>query len=61
MVGNALDMPKDNLVLLRDHTEARNKIQDNYKSKLVIIVSKHKDPNVSTIYPMCGDPRNTIN
>ena len=49
-----LDIPKDNLVLLRDHPEGRCKIQDNYKSELFMIVSKHKDPNVYIICPLCG-------
>ena len=34
------------LVLLRDHPKNRNKIKDNYKSELFIIVSKLKDPTV---------------
>ena len=45
--GSTLDIPKDNLVLLRDHPEGIHKIQDNCKSELLIIVSKHKDPNVT--------------
>ena len=45
---------KDNLVLLRDHPEGRHKIQDNYKSELFIVVSKHKDYNVYTIHLVCG-------
>ena len=32
--GSLLKIPKDNLVLLRDHPEGRHKIQDNYKSEL---------------------------
>ena len=44
--GSPLDIPKDNLVLLRDHLEGRHKIQDNYKSELFMVVLKHKDPNV---------------
>ena len=54
MGGNTLDIPKDNLVLLRDHPEGRHKIQDNYKSKLCFIVLTHKNPNVFTICPMFG-------
>ena len=30
--GSTIDIPKDNLVLLRDHPEGRHKIQNNYKS-----------------------------
>ena len=44
--GSPLDIPKDYLVLVRDHPEGRCKIQDNYKSELFVVVSKHKDPNV---------------
>ena len=47
--GKALDIPLGNLVLLCDHPEGCNKIQDNYKSKLFIMESKHQDPNV---YPI---------
>ena len=32
--GSPLKIPKDNIVLLRDHPGGRCKIQDNYKSKL---------------------------
>ena len=49
---STLNIPTDYLVLLRDHPEGRNKILDNYKSKLLIIVSKHKDLNVYTIHPV---------
>ena len=52
--GSPLHIPKDNLVLLRDHPEGRHNIQDNYKSKLFMVVSKRKDPNVYTICPLCG-------
>ena len=51
--GSTLNIPKDNLVLLRDHPEGRHKIQDNYKSELSIVVSKHKDPDVYTIHLVC--------
>ena len=49
-----LHIPKDNLVLLKDHPEGRHKIQDNCKSQLFMIVSKHRDPKVYTIHPLCG-------
>ena len=58
--GSPLDIPKDNLVLLRDHPEGRHKIQDNYKSGLMI-VSKHKDPNVYIIHPLCGSLVHMVN
>ena len=54
VVGSPPDIPKDNLVLFRDHPEGRHKIQDNYKSELFVVVSMHKDPNVYIIYPLCG-------
>ena len=47
--GKSLHIPVWNLVLLRDHPEGHNKIQDNYKSKLFIIVNHHKDLNVYII------------
>ena len=53
--GSPLKIPKDNLVLFRDHPEGRQKIQDNYKSKLFMVVLKHKDPNVYIIHPLCGE------
>ena len=58
--GNTLNIPKDNLVLLKDHPEVWNKIQNNYKSKLFINVSKHNDPNVYTGNPMCGGPMHMV-
>ena len=35
--GKSLQIPIGNLVLLRDHPEGHNKIQDNYKSELFVI------------------------
>ena len=51
---------KDNLILLRDYPEDRHKIQDNYKSELFVIASKHKDPNVYTVHLMRGGPVHTV-
>ena len=59
--GSPLDIPKDNLVLVRDHPEGRCKIQDNYKSELFMVVWKHKDPNVYIIHPLCGVPVHKVN
>ena len=59
--GSPLNILKDNLVLLRDHPEGRHKIQDNYKSELFVVVSKHKGPNVYVICPLCGGPVHTVN
>ena len=52
--GKDLTIPIGNLVLLHDHPEGRNKIQDNYKSELFIVESKHRDPNLYKIKPLCG-------
>ena len=47
--GKSLQIPIGNLVLLRDHPEGCNKIQDNYKSEVYVIIEHHKDPNVYII------------
>ena len=52
--GKALRIPRGNLVLLHDHPEGRNKIQDNYKNELFVVESQHQDPNVYTIKPLNG-------
>ena len=44
--GKTLHILVGNSVLLRDHPKGCNKIQDNYKSKLFVVVDHHKDPNV---------------
>ena len=59
--GSPLKIPKDNLVLFRDHPEGRCKIQVNYKSELFMIDLKHKDPNVYIIHPLCGGLLCTVN
>ena len=60
--GKDLKIPMGNLVLLRDHPEGRNKIQDHYKSELYVMESKHRDPNVYKIKPLCGKgPMHTVN
>ena len=59
--GKTLHIPVGNLVLLRDHPEGHNKIQDNYKSEL-IIVDHHKDPNVYIIQSSDRKgPKKTVN
>ena len=52
--GKDLKIPIGSLVLLHDHPEGWNKIQDHYKSELFVIESKHWDPNVYKIKPPCG-------
>ena len=60
--GKDLKIPMGNLVLLHDHPEGRNKIQDHYKSELYVIELKHRDPNVYKIKPLCGKgPMHTVN
>ena len=43
--GSDIDIPPGNLVLLRDHPEGRNKIQDHYKSDLFQVIRKGEHPN----------------
>ena len=52
--GKALEIPIGNFVLLHDHLEGQNKLQDHYKNKLFIVELKHWDPNVYNIKPLCG-------
>ena len=47
--GKTLHILIGNLVLSWDHPEGCNKIQDNYKSELFVVVDHHKDPNVYII------------
>ena len=44
--GKSLDIPIGNHVLLRDHLEGHNKIQDRYKSDVYVVVGHHAEPNV---------------
>ena len=46
------DVPIGNLVLLRDHPEGRNKIQDDYKPDLFEVTGKHSDPNAFLVKPV---------
>ena len=49
-------------MLLRDHPEGRNKIQDNYKNELFVVESQHQDPNVYTIKSLNGKgPMHKVN
>ena len=60
--GKTLQIPVGNLVLLRDHPEGHNEIQDNYKSELFVIVDHHKDPNVYIIQSLDEKgPKKTVN
>ena len=58
----ALQIPLGNLVLLCDHPEGHNKIQDNYKSELFVKELKHQDLNVYIIKPLNGTcPMHMVN
>ena len=60
--GKTLQIPVGNLVLLRDHPGGHNKIQDNNKSKLFIMVNHHEDPNVYIIQSLDKKgPKKTVN
>ena len=60
--GKTLYIPVGNLVLLRDHPEGYNKIQDNYMSELFVVVDHHKDPNVYIIQSLNKKgPKRTLN
>ena len=57
--GSDIDIPLGYLVLLRDHPEGRNKIQDHYKSDLFKVVRKGERPNNFWIKPFrsSGHPK----
>ena len=57
--GSDIDIPPGNLVLLRDHPEGRNKIQDHHKSDLFEVVKKGERPNNFWINPLgsSGHPK----
>ena len=60
--GKSLQIPIGSLVLLRNHPEGCNKIQDSYKSEPFVIVKHHKDPNVYIIQPLDKKgPKKTVN
>ena len=50
----SLDIPEGYLVLLQDHPEGHNKIQDKYKETEFVMVHRHVEPNVYDIKPVCG-------
>ena len=49
-----LDIPEGNLVLLHNHPEGHNKIQDKYKETEFVMVLRHVEPNVHDIKPING-------
>ena len=49
-------------VLLHDHSEGNNKIQDKYKETKFVLVHRHVEPNVCDIKPVNGKgPVHTVN
>ena len=46
-----------NHVLLCDHPEGRNKIQNRYKSDIYVMVCHHEEPNVYYIQLMNSDKK----
>ena len=57
--GSDINIPPGNLVLLRDHPEGRNKIQDHHKSDLFRVIRKGERPNNFWIKPIgsSGQPK----
>ena len=53
--GKELVIPIGNHILLRDHLEGRNKIQNRFKSNVYIVVSHHEEPNVYYIKLLSSD------
>ena len=55
-------IPRDNLVLLKDHPESWNKIQDMNKSTLFVITGLHKNLNAYYIKPIdCKSSAKLVN
>ena len=50
--GKDLIIPVGNLVLLRDHPEGRNKIQDNNKDQIHIVTGHHDNHNAYFVKPL---------
>ena len=50
--GKDLVIPVGNLILLRDHPEGCNKIQDNNKDKIYIITGHHDNRNAYFVKPL---------
>ena len=55
--GKELVIPFGNHVLLCDHLEGRNKIQNRYKSDVYVMVSHHDEPNVYYIRLLDSDKK----
>ena len=50
--GKDLVIPIGNLVLLRDHPEGRNKIQDNNKDQIYIVTGHHNHRKAYFVKPL---------
>ena len=50
--GKDLVIPVGNLVLLRNHLEGRNKIQDNNKDQIYVITRHHDHKNAYFVKPL---------
>ena len=58
----SLEILEGNLILLQDHPEGYNKIQDKYKSEKFLLVVKCPEPKVYHIKPVNGNgPEQTVN
>ena len=58
----SLEIPEGNLVLLCNHLEGCNKIQDKYKSDKFVVVGKCPEPKVYCFKPVNGNgPEWTVN
>ena len=55
--GKELVIPIGNHVLLWDHLEGRNKIQNRFKSDVYIVVGHHDEPNVYYIKLLNSDEK----
>ena len=49
--GIELSIPEGNLVLLQDHPEGCNKIQDHFKDQEFVVVKQLHEPNVPSLNP----------
>ena len=52
--GKELSIPEGNLVLLQDHPEGQNKIQECFKDQEFVVVKQLHEPNVYRIQPVNG-------
>ena len=58
----SLGILEGNMVLLPNHPEGNNKIQDKYKSEKFVVIGKHPEQNVYHIKPVnCNGPEQTVN